>query len=182
MPHAVHPDRTGRKPRTRPSPLQDLKLFPKCKIRSSRSQREQNDWIVRTSNGPSWRIRLPISHRDKRNRETASCCRLSDSSIFDAAQSIRSELAQCLHAVDAECLRSVFLRIIQFQHIIIAIQPLMSERRPSCALVHFPGLNSRAIAGSLGNIVMLTVNGERDALMNHRKAEFVYIAFYLRFT
>jgi|ERR1700733_3082601 len=77
---------------------------------------------------------------------------------------------------------SVFLRAIQFQHIVIAIQPLMSERRPTCALVRFPGLNSRAIAGSLGNIVMLTVNGERDVLMNHRKAEFVNIAFYLWFT
>jgi hypothetical protein len=79
-------------------------------------------------------------------------------------------------------LRSVFPRTIQFQHIAIAIQPLMAECRPICALVHFPCLNSRAVAGSLSNIVMFAANGIRNALMDHRKAEFVYIAFYLRVT
>jgi hypothetical protein len=89
---------------------------------------------------------------------------------------------QCLHPGDAERLRSVFLRTIQFQHIVIAIQPLIAECRPICALVHFPCLNSRAVAGSLSNIVMFAANGVGNALMDHRKAEFVYIAFYLRFT
>jgi hypothetical protein len=136
-------------------------------------------------------VRPPRSPQEQTRREkherVASNCRFTtfprtDPPTRRGSERLLTEHKKCLHAVDAECMRSVFLRAIQFKHIVFAIQPLLSERRPCGALVHFPGLNSRAIAGSLGNIVMLTVSGERDTLMYHRKAEFVYIAFYLWLT